>query len=487
MTRIRRYSLLSILTALTAILFWFAAATPSQAHWADLAAAEIWIDEASAQMTLTFPTGLVPFADDDRSGQLSEAEIRTHAAALQNFLDPQIRMVDSKNQNGMLTVQPIAGELPATLRVAPNTHTTLLLNYTWTTPARVAKIHYNLFVPGVATASCLATIEQSGHLKTFVFTPKQLDLTLGSKSYGVGELLVAIVGAFAWGAVHSMSPGHGKTIVGAYLVGERATPKHALLLAMTTTITHTIGVFALGLVTLFAAKFILPEQLYPWLSLISGILVAAIGFNLLKSRLRSGKSKQFLTGVNRTHHSHAPHHSHDHGELHASPSPDHAHDTHTHSDSHSHEISHSHSHDRPEPYHHDPAHNQTHRHGHDHSHSHLPPGADGSPLTWRSLVAMGVSGGLVPCPAALVLLLSTIAVGNVGLGLVLVLAFSLGLAGVLTGLGLMLVYTKRLFQQIPSRRLRLVKMLPAVSALGILLLGCGISAKALFDLGWVGT
>ena len=72
-------------------------------------------------------------------------------------------------------------------------------------------------------------------------------------------------------------------------------------------------------------------------------------------------------------------------------------------------------------------------------------------MTWKNLLAMGISGGMVPCPAALVLLLSSIAMGNVGLGLVLVLAFSLGLAGVLTGLGLSLVYAKRLFQRLPTQ------------------------------------
>ena len=90
-------------------------------------------------------------------------------------------------------------------------------------------------------------------------------------------MLLAVLGAFVWGAAHALSPGHGKTIVAAYVVGQRATFKHAIFLGATTTITHTAGVFALGLITLFASQFILPETLYPWLEVISGVLVVVLG------------------------------------------------------------------------------------------------------------------------------------------------------------------------------------------------------------------
>ncbi|MBF2084792.1 MAG: sulfite exporter TauE/SafE family protein [Thermoleptolyngbya sp. C42_A2020_037] len=141
----------------------------------------------------------------------------------------------------------------------------------------------------------------------------------------------------------------------------------------------------------------------------------------------------------------------------------------------SHISSHRHSHRN--------SHGHSHRHSHQdsHRHSHLPPGADGEPVTWRSLVALGVSGGLVPCPAALVLLLSAIALGKTGFGLVLVLAFSLGLAGVLTGLGLLLVRAKHWFRRVPAPQ-RWTHILPLVSAAGITLLGVGISLKALTQL-----
>jgi nickel/cobalt exporter len=491
-----RYVGLGLLSCLTTLFFWLTAVTPSQAHWADMAASEIVVSESEVQMTLTFPTGLAAFADIDQDGQLSVEEVNTHIAALQTFLSEKIRITNSENQPAIFSVAPLQqAALPPTVQAAPDTHSTLMLTYSWTQPVRGVKIHYDLFLPGVPTASCLTTILQSGQLSTFVFTPTQrsLSLTPGLASYTVGGVLLAIAGAFAWGAMHSMSPGHGKTVVGAYLVGARATPQHAIFLAITTTITHTIGVFALGLVTLFAAQYILPEQLYPWLSLFSGLMVAAIGWNLLTSRFNLSRwLKEFSSQVKRfiliqsprksENSDHSPSHVHD--SVYALAHSHHSHSHHSHSHhSHSHHSHHDHPH---------PDHSHSHNHAHDHSsdhastsiptshvHSHLPPGIDG-PVTWRSLLALGISGGLVPCPAALVLLLSAIALGNAGLGLVLVLAFSAGLAIVLTGLGLLLVYAKRLFKQVPSQR-RLIKILPVISALSIILIGFGISTRALMQ------
>ncbi len=525
-----RYLLLSLISCLGAILIWVGLAAPSQAHWADLAVAEIQAEAIATQMTLTFPTGLVAFADDDQSGQLSAVEVQTHAADLQKFLSEQIQFSDSENQRGALTIQAVEGAaLPPTIQAAPNSHSTLLLTYAWEKPVRGLKIHYGLFLPGVSTASCLATILQDGQLKTFLFTPKQqtFALTPGLPWLAGGEALLAIAAAVAWGAVHSMSPGHGKTIVGAYLVGERATPKHAMFLALVTTITHTIGVFALGLVTLFAAQYILPEQLYPWLSLASGALVISIGVNLFLSRLRRRSPSHSHQPHSHQPHSHDPAthpNTHEHLDGHfvnsesaghgttalsddlSSKAPDsnayayayaqlesrspvtltHAEHDHTHSSTHQdqrHLSRNDHSHDHNHDHSHDHAngHANGHDHGHDHGHSHLPPGTDGSPVTWSSLLALGISGGLVPCPAALVLLLSAIALGKTAFGLVLVTAFSFGLAVVLTGLGLILVYAKHLFKHIPTHP-RLLKTLPAFSAACITLVGIGISIQAVLQL-----
>lgn len=253
-------------------------------------------------------------------------------------------------------------------------------------------------------------------------------------------ILLALLAAFGWGAAHAFSPGHGKTIVGAYLVGSRGTVRHALFLGLTTTITHTAGVFALGFVTLFAAQFILPEQLYPWLSMLSGVLVVVIGAVMIKDRLHS-----FVTG--QAHHGH--HHGHEHP----------------------HDHSHDHSHDHTHNHHH-----------HDHDHHHLPPGVDGSPITWRGLLALGISGGLLPCPSALVLMLGAISLQRVGFGLALIVMFSLGLASVLTAIGVVLVYAGKFFQRIPESG-PLFRFVPVASALFITVVGVGITVQALMNIG----
>jgi nickel/cobalt transporter (NicO) family protein len=120
---------------------------------------------------------------------------------------------------------------------------------------------------------------------------------------GRGVLVFFLLAAFAWGAMHALSPGHGKTMVAAYLVGTRGTPRHAVALGATVTITHTIGVFALGVVTLLLSQFILPEQLYPWLNLVSGLMVVGIGAAVLRKRAHSAR---------RTAHSDDHHHHHEH-------------------------------------------------------------------------------------------------------------------------------------------------------------------------------
>lgn len=449
-----RYKL-GIISFLGSLLLSITFALPSLAHWADLAVAEVMVGPRQTQITLTFPTGLVASADDNRDGQLSAAEVRSHQAELEAFLGDRIRLTDGKHK-GTLTVTPL-DTIPS-LKVTANTHTTLQLAYNWSQPIQALKMQYDLFLPEAPAARCLATIFNSGQTQNFIFSPQNKQISLMQGSWQAESFLIATFGSFVWGAMHALSPGHGKTIVGAYLVGARATAQQAVFLGLTTTITHTIGVFALGLVALFASQYILPEQLYPWLSCLSGLMVVAIGVNLFISRMRSA---QLLKRSHLGHHAEQhQHHDHDHGHSHRT-----------------------HSHLPPGADHHHNHHD--HDHGHSHgTHSHLPPGADGSPVTWRSLLILGISGGLVPCPSALVVLLSSIALGQIGFGLVLVLAFSLGLAGVLTALGLLLVRARRLFERVPTQ-MRLVRVLPAVSALFIALLGLGITTQALMQIGLV--
>ncbi|MGI9106997.1 MAG: sulfite exporter TauE/SafE family protein [Pyrinomonadaceae bacterium] len=278
------------------------------------------------------------------------------------------------------------------------------------------------------------------------------DLTLGVALAGL--LLAALLGGF-----HALSPGHGKTIVAAYLIGSRGTAKHAAFLGLTVTVTHTAGVFALGLVTLFAAQYIVPERLYPILGFISGAIVVAIGLSLLVRRI--GAVFGYVPHE---------HEQHSHADGHTP----HAHDYASHSDD-DHEGLHSHTHEGES--------GLVHSHG-GREHSHLPPGTDGGPVTWRSLLALGISGGLLPCPSALVVLLSAISFQRVGYGLLLVVSFSIGLASALTGIGLLFVYARRWMERPLSSTGVLVRVLPAFSAFAITCAGLIICYQAIGEAGY---
>jgi nickel/cobalt transporter (NicO) family protein len=230
---------------------------------------------------------------------------------------------------------------------------------------------------------------------------------IGRDRLGAWVVLASLAAALFWGAAHALSPGHGKAIITAYLVGQRGTPKHAAALGLIVTATHTVGVFTLGAVTLLLSQFIVPDHLYPWLNLSSGILVVGIGASVLSARWRHRRA-------------------HGHG---------HAHD---------------------------------HAHGHQH----------GEPIGARSLLAVGVSGGLLPCPSALVVLLAAISLHRVAFGLLLIVAFSAGLALTITGIGLAAVLARRAFRRVGAGG-RVLGLLPAASALVIVVAGIAMTVRAL--------
>lgn len=253
-------------------------------------------------------------------------------------------------------------------------------------------------------------------------------------------VLFGLLIAAGFGAMHAMSPGHGKTVVGAYLIGAKGTVKHAAFLGLTVTITHTLGVFALGLITLFATQFILPERLMPFLSFVSGLLVLFIGLSLFKSRLLTALGHQ-----TDHHHHHDQEHQHDHGDNHE----------------------HHHNHDKQ---------HGAFTHTHDgHTHSHLPP----ETVSWKSLLALGISGGLLPCPSALVLMLAAINLNRVGYGLLLTLAFSFGLAATLMCVGLAFLYLGKLISSPSLGNNPIVKALPVFSAFVISCVGAVICYNSL--------
>ncbi|NUN66887.1 high-affinity nickel-transporter (plasmid) [Pseudanabaena biceps] len=308
-------------------------------------------------------------------------------------------------------------------------------------PLEQSRISLKLNPSVISNQPKLPLSEQLSNRSDNVLTGRSNDIftsLITQENQNFLTILIALAIAFLWGGLHALSPGHGKTVVGAYLVGSRSNAQHAIFLGLVMTITHTAGIFALGLVTLGTSQFILTEQLYPWLSILSGIMVTVIGLNLLMSRWRNNQGSH-------THdHVHDHHHSHDEHDVH-------------------------HSHDE-------------HHHHHDHHHSHLSPPNEGS-MKWSSLLALGISGGLLPCPSALVVLLSAIALGRIGFGLALVSAFSLGLAAVLTGIGLMLVYAKDRFEHLPLQ-LPKIRLLPMASAFCITLIGLGITTQALLVQPW---
>jgi nickel/cobalt exporter len=264
------------------------------------------------------------------------------------------------------------------------------------------------FTPGTRTGAPPSVVPSAAP----EHTSSGFEALIDRGELSLGVLLLSLLIAAFWGAAHALTPGHGKALVAAYLVGTRGQPRHAFLLGGTVTLAHTAGVFGLGVVTLALSQFIVPERLYPWLTLVSGLLVVGVGAVVLRQRLRG-------------------------------------------------RAGHGHSHDG---HHHHGAHHHEHHH-------------DDDRLTSRGILGVGVAAGLLPCPSALVVLLSAIALHRIGLGLALIVAFSIGLAATITGIGLVAVFARRAFSRV-SLEGPLVRALPAMSAALILVVGLVITAKA---------
>ncbi len=244
-------------------------------------------------------------------------------------------------------------------------------------------------------------------------------------------LFTAALIAMGLGALHALEPGHGKTIVAAYLVGSRGTARHAVLLGLIVTAAHTAGVFALGAITLYASRYIVPEQLYPWLGVLSGITIAGLGCYMLLRR---------LTGT-------ATDHSHAEGSLHT------------------------HWFGRQRP-----------------AETTTEPGVQQvatavqtakKSVSLIQLFTLGITGGIIPCPAALIVLLSAFALHRIALGFFLIVAFSFGLAAVLIGFGMMMVYARRFMAHLQVDGPLTTRWLPVASSAFITLLGFGITLQAL--------
>jgi nickel/cobalt exporter len=241
---------------------------------------------------------------------------------------------------------------------------------------------------------------------------------------GSSFLLFAFIVAVGLGAFHALEPGHGKTLVAAYLVGSKGTVRQALLLGLIVTTAHTAGVYLLGAFALYASRYVVPERLYPFLEIVSGVMIAVLGTTLLIKRYLSKHSGH-------SHH----HHRHEHSD---------------------------------------------HSHGHEHEHDHEKYGS-ASP---RELLTLGVSGGIVPCPAALVVLLSAISMNRTGFGLVLIVAFSAGLAAVLIAIGMLMVCARHFMSRFQSENPWMHRWLPITSSALIVFLGLTLIWKSLQSAGF---
>lgn len=252
-------------------------------------------------------------------------------------------------------------------------------------------------------------------------------------------VVLALLAAFAFGAVHALEPGHGKTMVAAYFVGVKGGARQALTLGAIIAVTHSVGVLTIGAITIFGSQWILPERLYPWLTLVSGLMILALGLRLIAAR----------GGITWAH-----------GILH-----------------------------RVLPNHH-----------HHHEHSHELPSGSGPP-PWRTIVVLGLADGITPSPSALVVLLAAVSLDRVGLGIGLIVAFSVGLATVLAMVSLVLIYARQgadwLSRNIPmtgglatrftgamSGEGFIVRVAPVAGACALVIVGVFLTARALSQHGF---
>ncbi|OGW37071.1 MAG: hypothetical protein A2Y97_01670 [Nitrospirae bacterium RBG_13_39_12] len=233
--------------------------------------------------------------------------------------------------------------------------------------------------------------------------------------------------SFALGMMHSLEPGHGKTVVAAYLVGSRGRNLDALILGLVVTFTHSFSIIILAVVAKFTSRYFSDQVLHTYLGIVASIIILGIGLWMLKTRWA------VLRNTSRLLHNSSsdnPRIQKDHRHKHLHPDKDNTHRN----------IFISHNHDRQ---------NSIHNHSND------------KQLSLSGLILLGVSGGIVPCPAALAILLASASVGDISKGLALVIIFSIGLALSLVTIGLIVVNSVK----IANRFTNTEKIAPKISFL----------------------
>jgi high-affinity nickel-transport protein len=342
-------------------------------------------------------------ADKDRSMQVPPAvsgPVKSHAGQIGSSKNVQAHVPSAESTETETAIEPAAAKLPRSAGVS----------------SAATQLHANL----------QPTLRNK-------FTE-----LVSTRNLSLWFLFSAAFIAAGLGAFHALEPGHGKTIVAAYLVGSRGTARHAVFLGIIVTAAHTAGVYLLGAVTLYASKYIVPEQLYPWLGVISGITIAVLASYMM---IRA------LTGEDG-----------DHG----------------------HEIGAAHGHwfaslgGSRESLKNDPQ---------DVGDFGALPGQPAKKVSLTQLLTLGITGGIVPCPAALVVLLGAFSMHRVGFGLFLIVAFSFGLAAVLIAIGLLMVYARQFVARWKTDGSIVKRWLPLASAGFMLMLGLGIAGRALMSTG----
>jgi nickel/cobalt transporter (NicO) family protein len=282
---------------------------------------------------------------------------------------------------------------------------------------------------------------------------------IAADSLAIGFVLTALAIALVLGAGHALAPGHGKSLMAAYVIGRRGGRKDLVMIGSTVAATHTVGVLVLGVLA-SATTLVSPERSVVGIGVVSGLLVSVVGVRLFRSRM-----PQRPTGAHHDHdHAHHDHAHHDHDHHHG----DHDHGHHDHGDHH-------HGHD-------DRWIVTQHAHGGStHEHRLPKPGTD---IRRGELVAMGLAGGMVPSPSALLVLIAAIALDRLWFGLLLVVAYGIGLALTLIGAGLIMSRMEsRVRHFVESHATGLVAksvtVLPLLSAVALIGGGMLLAARSL--------
>ena len=295
--------------------------------------------------------------------------------------------------------------------------------------------------------------------------------------------------AILLGGLHALEPGHGKTVVAAYLIGSKGRKIDAVLLGLVVTLTHTFSVILLAIAAKLASMRITltEESLHGYLGLVAGLLILAVGLWMLIGRLQGKEPFHFHSHDHGHSHGHDHSHDHSHDEAHQHDHEQHDPDTHglLHTHSHEHDLAHdhghSHDHNHEHNHNHDhyPVHDHGHGHTHDHNHAHnhehdhdqknVDMKGEQRVGYWQ-LFLLGVSGGLVPCPAAIAILLAAVGAGRLGEGLTYILLFSVGLAAVLIAVGIAVVSAGKLASRFLDAK-RFARKISIASAALITLIG----------------